>query len=108
MTTASVHPLIAELRKLRLAQGWTLDDLAWRISVGRSALSAYERGVRRPPIEAVEAYAETLGYELVLRRQVFEEGEVTPERAAHNRAVLARALKTTDDYEPGEVERVPS
>lgn len=49
------------LRSLRLARGWTLDDLAERAAVSPSTLSRLETGDRRLALDLLVALARALG-----------------------------------------------
>ena len=102
MTAPAAHPLLAELRRIRIEGGWTQDAVAACIRAGsRSTVGNWEAGTRTPNLESVTAYAAALGYELVLRRVVVEPDQVTPRQAKAHRAVLSRAaLGHADDYVP--------
>ena len=49
-----------EIRRLRKAQGWTLQNLSERVGVGASYLSQVERGAM-PSTQQVKKLAEALG-----------------------------------------------
>jgi len=56
----SSKEVILEIKKLREAKGWSLDELARRVGVAKSTLSRYENGQREFPINDVGLYAEAL------------------------------------------------
>jgi repressor LexA len=56
----SSKEVIMEIKKLREAKGWSLDDLARRVGVAKSTLSRYENGQREFPINDVGLYANAL------------------------------------------------
>jgi transcriptional regulator with XRE-family HTH domain len=96
------HPLLAELRRLRLEGGQKIGSIARRLGAGASTVNSWELGDRSPRIEAVAAYAEEIGFELVLRRKPCEPDPVTAEQAARNCAVLAAEVKAYDDAHQGQ------
>src|SRR5664279_4908379 len=63
---AAVHPSGVEdvarhrLRSLRLARGWTLDELARRSNIGASTISRIETGHRRLAIDNLADLARAL------------------------------------------------
>lgn len=52
------------LRAIRERNGWTLDDMAKKLSTTKQALSRYERGERTPKITVAAKFAEILGVPL--------------------------------------------
>lgn len=56
----SSKEVILEIKKLREAKGWSLDELARRVGVAKSTLSRYENGQREFPINDVGLYANAL------------------------------------------------
>src|ERR1700749_4294298 len=59
---AEVDALVrARIRGLRLAQGWSLDDLAARCYLSPSTLSRIETGHRRISLDQLTAIARALG-----------------------------------------------
>lgn len=54
------QPTDAELRSMRLARGWTVEDAARRVGVAASAISRWETGVRASHTAARGVYAELL------------------------------------------------
>jgi transcriptional regulator with XRE-family HTH domain len=96
------HPLLAELRRIRIDAGLKLATIAHRLGVSANGLNNWELGVRSPRFEVVAAWAAALGYDLSLRQTTFEVEPVTARHAAANRAVLAlAAYGDDDDYVPG-------
>lgn len=61
------------LRAARLARGWSQQRLAEHVGCTRACVSAWERGVNAPPLEARIAIANALGRSLA---------RLFPERAA--------------------------
>lgn len=51
------------VRKERLARGWTQQELAGRLEMERSYLSELERGRRNPTVRVLGALAQALGVE---------------------------------------------
>lgn len=49
--------LAANIRRLRLEQGWSQEDYADRAEIHRTYVSDIERGARNPTIEVVEKLA---------------------------------------------------
>ena len=49
------------VRKERLARGWTQQELAGRLEMERSYLSELERGRRNPSVRVLGALAQALG-----------------------------------------------
>lgn len=52
------------LKKLREEKGYTQDQLADILKIGRSRLSMYEQGKREPPFELQEAIADVFNVDL--------------------------------------------
>jgi transcriptional regulator with XRE-family HTH domain len=65
---ASSHPLLRDLgshiRRLRLARGWSQEELAHRAGIDRSYMSGIERGVRNATVLSLHRVARALGVEL--------------------------------------------
>jgi len=57
----SSKEVIMEIKKLREAKGWSLEELARRVGVAKSTLSRYENGQREFPINDIGLYADVLG-----------------------------------------------
>jgi transcriptional regulator with XRE-family HTH domain len=66
----SVDPLIVELRKMRRDSELSQDAIAAAIGVWPSQISQYESGARRPKLNIMGKWAETLGCEIILQRKV--------------------------------------
>ncbi|MET0183649.1 MAG: helix-turn-helix transcriptional regulator [Caulobacterales bacterium] len=47
--------------RLRLAKGWSQEELADEAGLHRTYVSGVERGVRNPTIEVLERFADALG-----------------------------------------------
>jgi transcriptional regulator with XRE-family HTH domain len=52
--------LAANLKRLRLAQGWSQEELADRAGLHRTYVSGVERGVRNPTVTVLEKIAKAL------------------------------------------------
>jgi len=57
----SSKEVINEIKKLREARGWSLDELSRRVGVAKSTLSRYESGQREFPINDIGQYADVFG-----------------------------------------------
>ncbi|WP_379552442.1 helix-turn-helix domain-containing protein [Erythrobacter sp. W53] len=56
-----VHDRLAgNLRRLRLAKGWSQEELAHEANIHRTYISDLERAARNPSIEVVERVAKAL------------------------------------------------
>ena len=64
-----------ELRRLRLARGLSLRDLAREIGMAHTGYVAYERGVAAPPPERRPALARVLGITTAELDELVEEDE---------------------------------
>lgn len=60
-----------KIKELREAAGMTQTDLAERVGVSKSVVSAYEKGIRNPSHKTLESIAETFGVSLL---SFFEKG----------------------------------
>ena len=60
-----------KIKELRETAGMTQTDLAERVGVSKSVVSAYEKGVRNPSHRVLEQIAEVFGVSLV---SFFEKG----------------------------------
>lgn len=56
-----------ELRRARLKAGLTLADLGAKMGHGKGYVSDLERGRRSPTLDTLQAYADALGYKLIVR-----------------------------------------
>ena len=52
--------LAANLKRLRLAHGWSQEELAERAGLHRTYISGVERGVRNPTVTVLEKIAKGL------------------------------------------------
>jgi transcriptional regulator with XRE-family HTH domain len=52
------------LRELRIAKGYTQQDIADKIHVNKQTISQYERGVRQPQIEVLEQLADVFNVDM--------------------------------------------
>jgi transcriptional regulator with XRE-family HTH domain len=81
----------SRLRTLRLARGWTLDELARRSNIGASTISRIETGHRRLAIDNLADLARALGATIDDLLNGDDDGEdvvIRPTRSTHNGAVL--------------------
>lgn len=62
-------PLVATLRTIRRATGTTQAALAHTAGVDRTSLTGWETGRFQPPLPRLRAWAQALGYDLVLSRR---------------------------------------
>ena len=62
------HPLMAQLRELRLDANRSQATIASRIGVSRYTVTQWETGRRSPRIPDVVAYASALGYTISLTK----------------------------------------
>ncbi|MFG3439897.1 helix-turn-helix transcriptional regulator [Nonomuraea sp. NPDC047897] len=66
MTRRPPHPLMTQLRDLRLDRGLTQLEVASEIGVAQSALCFWENGGRTPTLTRVTELAAFHGYKLTL------------------------------------------
>lgn len=64
--TAPAHPLIAELRHIRIARRVTQQALADRLGLHRMTVYFWERGERRPTPSELCRWAAALDHDLAL------------------------------------------
>ncbi len=64
METPELTDLSGKLREFRLRKGWTLDELAHKVSLSKSYLSRLEEGERQPSLAALLALSRTYGIPL--------------------------------------------
>ena len=76
--------LSQRLKQLRLARGWSLDDLSESLNglVTKQALSKYEKGLSQPSIKVVTKIAELFG---VKSANLFAEPSVQVELLAYRK-----------------------
>lgn len=76
--------LAKRLKQLRLARGWSLDDLSGNLGglVTKQALSKYEKGLSVPSLKVVAKIAETFG---IKTAQLFAAPEVSVELLAYRK-----------------------
>jgi transcriptional regulator with XRE-family HTH domain len=75
-----VHPLIMELRNIRVQARQPADDVAYKIGVSRAAVSHWETGRKEPTIDHLCEYAASLGYKIIVakdRRATDDSGSAT-------------------------------
>jgi transcriptional regulator with XRE-family HTH domain len=76
-TSRATLPLGHQIRRLRVAQGWTLAELARRAGTSAPALHRYESGWDRFEVATLRRIASALGAELQIR--------LVPARREHRR-----------------------
>lgn len=54
------NEIVNEIKRLREARGWSLEDLARRVGLSKSTLSRYESGQRQFPINDIGKFADVL------------------------------------------------
>jgi transcriptional regulator with XRE-family HTH domain len=76
------------LRSLRLARGWTLDELARRSHIGASTISRIETGHRRLAVDNLADLARALETTVdeILREDTEDDVVIRPTRSVHNGA----------------------
>jgi transcriptional regulator with XRE-family HTH domain len=96
-----MHPVVALLRELREAAGLSLHDVERMYGVKATVVGSYERGNRRPTVEAVQRLLDFYGHDLVT---------VPRDRAADGRPTVRSATQITtvlrqiaDQLEPDEL-----
>ncbi len=63
--TQVTKALAQAVRRLRLAKGWTQDELAAKVGVEQMAISLIENARANPTLETLEALANSLGVKFV-------------------------------------------
>ena len=66
MVKARVHPIIAQLARARAQRGISLRALANRLLTTKDTVCGWEAGKHDPRLGSAIAYANALGYDLVL------------------------------------------
>lgn len=64
-----VHPIIAELRRIRREEELTQRDVEEMTGYRRESISRWEKGHRAPTITQLSDWSEALGCEVVVRRR---------------------------------------
>ncbi|RMB61752.1 helix-turn-helix domain-containing protein [Tessaracoccus antarcticus] len=115
MTQEDTEKIVRQrIRGLRLARGWTLDNLAARSSISASTLSRIETGHRRIALEQLVAITKALGTSLdqLVEPEGNEDVVIRPEpesvsgatlwllsRERDRRGVTIAKMRITDDRE---------
>lgn len=60
-----MHPVVAQLRELRKAAGLSLQQMERQHGIAAVVVGSYERGDRRPTVEAVQRLLDIYGHQLV-------------------------------------------
>jgi ribosome-binding protein aMBF1 (putative translation factor) len=63
------HDMIVILRKVRLDSGISQVSLGAAVGRPQNVVCRYEKGINLPNLNLISAWAETLGYELVLQQK---------------------------------------
>ncbi len=58
---SAINQLGTRVRELRLAEGWSQEELGARCDLDRTYVSGIERGVRNPTLTVIESLAAGLG-----------------------------------------------
>lgn len=66
---ATIHPIMRELRQIRIDSGTTQPDLEAHLGYSWKQISQMERGARNLYLARVEDYANYFGYEIILRKK---------------------------------------
>ena len=66
VASAAAHRVAADLKKARLARGWSQGELARRSGTSQANISVLETGASDPRLGTVAVLAATLGLELLL------------------------------------------
>jgi transcriptional regulator with XRE-family HTH domain len=61
------HPIVKELRRIRIDNKLSQVDLACDLDIGQNVLSFREMGRVSPQLNTLSEWASALGYELTLR-----------------------------------------
>lgn len=61
MGNRAQNPLSRRIRELRRENGWSMQNLSDLSGVSKSSINMYERGERRPKIEALTSIANAFG-----------------------------------------------
>jgi transcriptional regulator with XRE-family HTH domain len=95
MTTLS-DSIAARIRELRLAKGWSQEQLAEEVNLSRDAISRIERGERSPRLETLAVIAKAVGIPLA---KLLDFGEPPPKHRPSDERMrsLERAF---DQLEP--------
>lgn len=64
MSTHDRPPIGEQIRRARLEEGWSQNELAWRTHVSQTEISKYEKGVIKPSWDRFLVFAEVFGWEL--------------------------------------------
>ena len=67
MADHELHPVIGELRAVRRAWKLSQTELGYKSGIGRTFISMVENGHVRASFVNVVQWADTLGYEIVLK-----------------------------------------
>ena len=86
----------ANLKKLRLSEGMTLDEMAEFIGTGRTSYYNYERGYVLPPADVLILLAEHFG--LSVEEMLYSPSIPRCNPIGENRAALAREYRIIDAY----------
>jgi transcriptional regulator with XRE-family HTH domain len=77
-TIRRFHPHVtSELKKARLARGWTLQALARHLGKGTSTVWNWERGIREPRHDDLFAWAEALDHQVKFNTKPAQEERTT-------------------------------
>ena len=64
-----VHPVIDQLRSMRVAKGLSQADLAEKLGYAKNTVNRSEGGVKAPDFRFIVDYADYLGYDLELSKR---------------------------------------
>lgn len=66
LTDTKWRRLTEKLRDVRWNSDFTIDEIARRIGTHRNSLSGWELGTHSPQLKSFVAWADTMGYDVVL------------------------------------------
>lgn len=96
MTTTLSDSIAARVRELRLAKGWSQEQLAEEVNLSRDAISRIERGERSPRLETLSVIGKAVGMPL---SQILDFGEPPPRHRASDER-LRSLERSFDQLEP--------
>ncbi len=62
-----VHPIITELKAIRRSQKVSQDAVGFALGIQQAVISEWESGDHNPQLHSLSKWADTLGYDVVLK-----------------------------------------
>jgi transcriptional regulator with XRE-family HTH domain len=84
------------IRALRKSKGWTQVELAQKLNITQQAITAYERGKKRPPVDKLPDIAELFG---VTIEDIIGKKPLTIETNSHHLHKNSRTAKIQELFE---------